>query len=55
MCSAEVGPSKAPIAMPLQSCMRVSSGSQKREALHVEQKPRRAFSDDRNHLALSAQ
>ncbi|WAM24275.1 hypothetical protein [Myxococcus sp. NMCA1] len=41
--------------MPIQSCMRVSSGSQKREALHVEQKPRRAFSDDRNHLALSAQ
>ncbi|WP_163973388.1 hypothetical protein [Myxococcus sp. CA018] len=30
-------------------------GAQKRKAPHVEQKPRRAFSDDRNHLTLSAQ
>gem|GEM_PF-5796690 len=35
--------------------MRVSSRSPKREAPHVEQTPRRAFSDDRNHLTLSAQ
>src|SRR6185437_479923 len=41
---APVGPSNAPMATPIQS---LSSGSQKREDPHTEQKPRRTFADER--------
>ncbi len=46
-----VGPSKAPIATPIQSRW---SGSQKSDDPHTEQNPRRTFSDEWNHVTRSA-
>ena len=42
------------MATPIQSCFAWSIGSKKSEEPHVEQKPRRTFSEERNQVTLSA-